>query len=87
MITQYIFEGKIFCYSLQRFRTADILKCHINECFKINDKQKIKMSKKVKIKSQFLIYACFESILVPEKNGVKNVNESYTSKCCLQLWL
>ena len=47
MITQYIFEGKFFCYSLQMFGTADTFKCHINECFKINDKQKIKMSKKV----------------------------------------
>ena len=47
MITQYIFEGKFFCYSLQIFGTADTFKCHINECFKINDKQKIKMSKKV----------------------------------------
>ena len=40
MITQYIFEEKNFCYSLQIFRTADTSKCHINECFKINDKQK-----------------------------------------------
>ena len=33
-----------------------------------------------KIKSQFMIYADFESILVPENNGKQNPNESYTSK-------
>ena len=38
---------KNFCsFSLQAFGTADTLKCHINECFKIYGKQKIKMSKK-----------------------------------------
>ena len=41
-----------------------------------------------KIKSSFMIYAVFESILVPEDNGKQNPNESYTSKyqkyvsCC-----
>ena len=33
-----------------------------------------------KIKSPFMIYADFESILVPEDNGKQNPNESYTSK-------
>ena len=33
-----------------------------------------------KIKSQFMIYADFESNLVPENNGKQNPNESYTSK-------
>ena len=33
-----------------------------------------------KIKSQFMIYADFESILVPENNGKQNSNESYNSK-------
>ena len=31
------------CYNLQAFRTEGTLKCHINECFKINVKQKVKM--------------------------------------------
>ena len=35
------------CYCLQDFITREILKCHINNCFKINDKQKIMMPKKV----------------------------------------
>ena len=44
-----------------------------------------------KIKSPFMIYADFESILVPEDNGKQNTKESYTNKYhkryCLQLWL
>ena len=33
-----------------------------------------------KIKSLFMIYADFESILLPEGNGKQNPNESYTNK-------
>ena len=33
-----------------------------------------------KIKSSFMIYADFESILVPDDNGKQNPNESYTNK-------
>ena len=33
-----------------------------------------------KIKSPFMIYADFNSILVPEDNGKQNPNESYTNK-------
>ena len=33
-----------------------------------------------KIKSQFIIYTDFESILLPENNGKKNSEESYTNK-------
>ena len=33
-----------------------------------------------KIKSPFMIYADFESNLVPEDNGNQNQNESYTNK-------
>ena len=35
------------CYSLEAFRTAGTLKCHIHEGFKVNAKEKIKVSKKV----------------------------------------
>ena len=74
---------KYFCrYCLQAFRTAEKLKRHIKYCFKINGKQTIKMPKKSeyikfkkfgrKIKSSFMIYADFESILVPEDNGKQN---------------
>ena len=37
---------------------------------------------KRKIKSRFLIYTDFESILVPESNGKQNPNESCTNKYC-----
>ena len=57
---------------------------------KINSKQTIKMSGKGKyikfknfgrkIKSPFMIYADFESILVPEDNEKQNLSESYTKK-------
>ena len=39
-----------------------------------------------KIKSPFIIYSDFESILVPEDNGKQNLNESYKTRC-LQLRL
>ena len=62
----------------------------LKDCFKINGKQIIKMPKKgkyvkfknsqIKIKSPFMIYAGFESILVPEDKGKQNPDKSYTSK-------
>ena len=72
-------ERKHFCrYWLQAFSTEEMLKIHIKDCFKINGKQRIKMLKKGKqvkfknferkIKSPFMIYSDFESILVPEDN-------------------
>ena len=82
---------KLFCrYCLQAFKTKDLLNCHIKDCFKINGKQKIKMASKGKyakvknherkIKSPFMIYEDFDSILVPEHNGKQNSNESYINK-------
>ena len=72
------------CYSLQVFRKADVLKCHIKDCFKINGKQRIKMpakseyvkfeNHKKKIKASFVISADFED------NVKQNSNESYTNK-------
>ena len=32
------------------------------------------------MKSSFIIYADFESILVPQNNGKQNPNESFTNK-------
>ena len=70
--------------------TEEILKGHIKYCFKVNSKQRIIMPKKSeyvklknaerKIKSPFMIYADFESILVSEDNGKQNRNEFYTNK-------
>ena len=92
MIIHYIAEENIFVYDhslyhrrkhfyfycLHDFITEEILQHHIKDCFKINGKQTIKMTKKgeyvkfknfeSKIKSPFMIYADFESILVPEDN-------------------
>ena len=74
MIIHHILEENIFVIivymlSLQKFK----------DCFKINDKQTIKMPKKDeyvkfknterKIKSPFMIYANFESVLVLGDNG------------------
>ena len=77
-----------------------MLICHIKDYFKINGKQRIQMPRKRKyvrfkiyerkIKSPFLIYEYFESILTPKDNGKQNPDESYTNKqkkhvacCCL----
>ena len=84
-------ERKHFCrYFLHPFITEDILKRHIKDCFKINGKHKIKMRTKgeyVKFKNierktklPFMIYANFESVLVPEDNRKQNPNEAYTNK-------
>ena len=77
-------------YCLQVFSKEEILKCHVKDCFKINGKERIRMPKKGeyltfknnerKIKSPFMIYADFESILVPEDNRKQNPDESYTKK-------
>ena len=91
MIIRYTAEENIFCrYYNQAFITAEILRNHVNDGFKINGKQMIKMSKKSKyvrfknyerkIKSPFMIYPNFESILVSEDNEKQNPDESYTNK-------
>ena len=77
-------------YILPAVSTEEILKFHIKDNFKINGKQKIMMPKKSeyvrfknyerKIKSPFIIYAGFESILVIENNRKLNPEESYTQK-------
>ena len=73
-------------YYLQAFSTEEKLKRHIKACFKIKGKQKIIMPKKGeyvqfenlerKIKSPYIIYADFESILESENNGKQNPEES-----------
>ena len=67
-----------------------MLKRHIKDCFKINGKQIIIMPKKGKyvgienfqrkIKSPFMVYEDFESILIPDDGGKQNPDESYTNK-------
>ena len=75
---------------MQAFRTAGILNCDINHCFKINDKQMAKMSKKSqfvrftyyerKIKSSFMIYTNIKSNLVPGNDRKQSRDKSYTKK-------
>ena len=73
-------EGNIFGVIVCKLLVQKkYLKSDIKDWFKINDKQIIIMPKKgefvkfknyeSKIKSPFIIYADFESILVPENNG------------------
>ena len=82
---------KNFCrYCLQAFNSEETWKSHIKDCFKNNGKERITMPKKgeyftskncqQKMKSPFIIYADFESILVPENKRKQNPNESYTNK-------
>ena len=91
-------KKKTFCrYCLQAFSIEEILKRPIKKCFKINGKQRIIMPKngeyvkfknyERKIKLPFVIYADFESNLVPEDNGKQNPEEFYMNKCKKQLWL
>ena len=89
MIINYIVEDS-YHYCLHAFVMEEILKCYIQDCFKINDKQRIIMPKKseyvkfkyfeIKIKSPFMIYADSESNLIPEDNRKQNANESYSNK-------
>ena len=65
-------------------------KRHANECFEINEKQMIKITKKGetvkfkkytrKIKSLFMICTDFESTLVPVNNGKQNPDESCANR-------
>ena len=72
---------QIWSYCLKTFKTAETLKCHIKDCFKINGLERIKMPQKVNtLDSDILIYAGFESLLVPEDHGKQDLHESYTNK-------
>ena len=83
-------QRKHFGRCLHAFIKKQIFKHHIKDCFKINSTQTIKMPKdgedvkfknfERKIKSPFMIYANFESTLVPEDNEKQNPNVFYTNK-------
>ena len=78
------------CYYLLAFNTEEILKRRIEDYFKTNGNQRIIMPKKdrhvkfrkikKRIKSLFIIYADFESILILEHNKKQNPNKSYANK-------
>ena len=82
---------KHFCpYCVHAFITKEVVKRHIKDCFKINGKQTVKINEKIehvkfknferKLKSLFIIYTDFESILVLEDNKKQTKNESHTNK-------
>ena len=89
----YIVEENICHYCLLPFSTEEVLKRHIKDCFNINGKKKIIIPRKCKyvrfkiyerkIKSPFIIYADFESILVPEDTGNQNPKEFYANNMFL----
>ena len=75
MIIHYIVEEFIFVVTVYKLLARkEILKCHINDCFKINGKQRIKMPRKGeyvrfknyerKIKSLFVIYDHYYPLLI-----------------------
>ena len=87
MSTHYMVQENIFVvivYSVLEQQKQ--LTCHIKGCFKTNGKERVKLPKKGeyvrvknyerKVKSLFMLYVDFESILVPEDNGKQNL---YTS--------
>ena len=91
VIMHYVIEKTHSCRNcLEAFSTEEILKSHINDCFKVNVQQMIQKSKgcknvkfknyEGKIKSPCKIYADFGSILVVQDNKKKNSDESYTNK-------
>ena len=67
------------------FSTSRISERNVNDCFRINEKQILKMTRKGKtvkcqnytrkMKSPFIIYAAFETILAQENNGKQNPGE------------
>ena len=84
--TLYLGRKHFCCYFLHAFSAEEILKRHIKDCFKISRKQRIIQPKtgecvnESKIKSPFIIYVDFESILGPEDDGKQNPEDSYTNK-------
>ena len=87
MSTHYIVQENIFVIIVQSvLEQQKQLACHIKGCFKTNGKERVKLPKKGeyvrvknyerKVKSLFMLYVDFESILVPEDNGKQNL---YTS--------
>ena len=75
-------QKRFLLYCLQAFSTTETSKSHVNDCFKINGKQMIKMpgkgeyvkfkNYKRNIKSLFMIYADFDVNLVSDDNEKQN---------------
>ena len=80
----YLFKifPSIRSYYSDWFSSYFIYDCHIHLDFIIPKKGQYVKSKNYerKIKSPFIIYGDFESILLPDDNGKQNPEESYTNK-------
>ena len=79
IVEEDIFVDIVFLLFFIVFITKEILKRHIKDCIKINGKQRIIMPEKVnmlnskilKERQPLMIYADFESILVPKDKESK----------------
>ena len=89
MIKHYIMEENIFavivCKHLEQQKNGNVmlniaLKLMVNKLLRCLRRVNILNSKTIKknAKSPFMIYADFESVLVPKDNGKQNPNEFYT---------
>ena len=89
MIKHYIIEENIFavivCKHLEQQKNGNVmlniaLKLMVNKLLRCLRRVNILNSKTIKknAKSPFMIYADFESVLVPKDNGKQNPNEFYT---------
>ena len=84
-------DWKYFCcYCFRSFTSSQIAERNVNDCLEVSDEQMIKRAKRGwtvkfknytrKIKTPFMIYNNFESILIPKNNGKQNSRESYINK-------
>ena len=99
--TIYLRRKSFDCYSLQAFRTAGTLKCHVNEGFKINAKKRLRCQKRwtcyiqksIKENELTIFDLCifWKNFSSKKKMGSKNPNEflhmQISRTCCLQSWL
>ena len=79
-VNRFMYDHSLLLFTCFHFKKD--LKGYIKDCFKIDGKQTIKISKKNeyvkfnnferKTKSPFMIYVDFGSVLVPEYNGEQN---------------
>lgn len=88
------------CYSLEAFRTAGTLKCHIHEGFKINAKIRLRCQKrwtcyiqkfikenKLTIFDLCIFWKNFSSKKEWEANSKWILHKQISRTCCSQSWL
>ena len=67
--TLYYGRKHFYRYCLQVFNTKGILKCHVNDCFKINGKKRIKKNKMTK-KSECVTFKDYERNIKSPLHGL-----------------